>query len=367
MGRRTRYIEKKPAIFTCCQQSPSHRMSAGKTFPAVLTPPASEKEKKKRLPRQAIPSVPRNARHPGGNAPHRSTRRPEKFPAAQRAGARRRSPQRGSAAAGAHIARVAGRCAPTCPLRRAEDWVHVARQSLPPPHGQRGCTGVVGGVEGHAPLTPCRQPRRLPRPHAGLKPPASDRKIKKLPVKREFADWGNAPCRKRPPSGDTLRTEECAPSWGKCSPPLNAQAGKVPSSPASRGAEAIPATRERRSRRAYRPRSGKMRADLPPSASGRLGTCGTTEPPSATRTKGVYGGRRGCRGARPSHPLPPAAQATTPPCRAEATSQQKRKGKERTKRRPRSTPDRRSGGHCRRRAARALPGPRRAPRPSAGR
>ena len=174
-------------------------MSAGKTFPAVLTPPASEKEKKKRLPRQAIPSVPRNARHPGGNAPHRSTRRPEKFPATQRAGARRRSPQRGSAAAGAHIARVAGRCAPTCPLRRAADWVHVARQSLPPPHGQRGCTGVVGGVEGHAPLTPCRQPRRLPRPHAGLKPPASGRKIKKPSRQKRICRLGKCPMQKTSP------------------------------------------------------------------------------------------------------------------------------------------------------------------------
>ena len=74
--------------------------------------------------------------------------------------------------------------------------------------------------------------------------------------------------------------------------------------PASRGAEAIPATRERSSRRAYRPRSGKMRADLPPAASDGQGTRQATATPAATRDKGEYGGRRGCRGARPSHPLP---------------------------------------------------------------
>ena len=77
-------------------------------------------------------------------------------PPTQRAGARRRSPQRGSAAAGAHITREAGRCAPICPLRRAADKVHDMRQRRPPPHETRGSTGVVGGVEGHAPLTPCR-------------------------------------------------------------------------------------------------------------------------------------------------------------------------------------------------------------------
>ena len=99
-----------------------------------------------------------------------------------------------------------------------------------------------------------------------------------------------------------------------------------PTSPASRGAEAIPATRERRSRRAYHPQRGKMRADLPPAASGGQGIRHATGTPATTRT-GEYGGRRGCRGARPSHPLPPAAKATTPGCRAEAASQRKKKRK----------------------------------------
>ena len=91
-----------------------------------------------------------------GNAPRRSGDRRKKCPQHQRAGARRRSQQRGSAATGAHITREAGRCAPIGPLRRAADKVHDMRQRRPPPHETRGSTGVVGGVEGHAPLTPCR-------------------------------------------------------------------------------------------------------------------------------------------------------------------------------------------------------------------
>ena len=54
-----------------------------------------------------------------------------------------------------------------------------------------------------------------------------------------------------------------------------------------------------------------------------------------------------------------------PGIRADAAIQRKRKKDKR--KRPRPTPDRRSGGHCRRRAARALPGTRRGPRPSAAR
>ena len=61
------------------------------------------------------------------------------------------------------------------PLRRAADKALDMRQRCPPPHVTRGSTGVVGGVEGPAPLTPCRQPRRLPDPDAGLKPQLSER------------------------------------------------------------------------------------------------------------------------------------------------------------------------------------------------
>ena len=44
--------------------------------------------------------------HAEGDAPRRATRKPKKIPPAQQAGARRRSPQRGSAVAGAHITRA---------------------------------------------------------------------------------------------------------------------------------------------------------------------------------------------------------------------------------------------------------------------
>ena len=101
---------------------------------------------------------------------------------------------------------------------------------------------------------------------------------------------------------------------------------KNPTNPASRGAEAIPAQRERRSRRAYHPRVVREDARrLPHAASGGQGIRHATATPAATRDKGEYGGRRGCRGACPSHPLPPAAQATTPRCRAEAASQRQEK------------------------------------------
>ena len=65
-------------------------------------------------------------------------------------------------------------------------------------------------------------------------------------------------------------------------------------------------------------------APIAPAVSGGQGIRHAIVTPSATWTRGV-GGRRGCRGACPSHPLPPAAQATTPGCRAEATSQRPEK------------------------------------------
>ena len=46
-------------------------------------------------------------------------------------------------------------------------------------------------------------------------------------------------------------------------PAAQRESRKKSHQPSERGAEAIPAQRERRSRRAYRPRSGKMRADCP--------------------------------------------------------------------------------------------------------
>ena len=88
----------------------------------------------------------------------------------------------------------------------------------------------------------------------------------------------------------------------RCSPPPNAKAEKNPTSPVSRGAEAIPATRERRSRRAYHPRSGKMRADLPHAASGGQGTRHATVTPSATRKRGSTGVVGGVGGLAPLTP-----------------------------------------------------------------
>ena len=152
--------------------------------------------------------------------------------------------------------------------------------------------------------------------------------------KRKEENFPPRKCARRAPAGeDTPPTGGSLSIQGKCSPPVRRLTKEKPAASASRGAEAIPATRERRSRRAYRPRSGKMRADWPPAASGGQGTRHAAATPAAIRDKGEYGGRRGCRGARPSHPLPPAAQATTPGCRAEAASQRKKAEEKRKKER----------------------------------
>ena len=117
----------------------------------------------------------------------------KKSPPAQRAGARRRSPRSGSAAAGAHIARNAGRCAPICPLRRAVTKVHDIRQGRPPPHGQ-GEYGGRRGCRGACPSHPLPLAGRRPRPDAGPKPQASDRKEKEKRKKKNaplgaFCGW----------------------------------------------------------------------------------------------------------------------------------------------------------------------------------
>ena len=135
--------------------------------------------------------------------------------------------------------------------------------------------------------------RRLPHPGAGLKPPASGKKNRLYAIETEEMAFRR--------SEGNLHAEGDAPRRATRKPEKN-------TSPASWGAEAIPAKREDARR-------------LPPAASGGQGIRHATVTPAATRTRGEYGGRRGCRGARPSHPLPPAAQATTPGCRAEATSQ----------------------------------------------
>ena len=146
------------------------------------------------VPRQAIPSVPRNARHPGGNAPHRSTRRPEKFPATQRAGARRRSPQRGSAAAGAHIAREAGRCAPIAPCgERRTRYTTCDSDALR--HTEKGEYGGRRGCRGARPSHPLPLAGRRPRPNAGQQPQASggNKKEKMPPRRRPRPNAGQQP------------------------------------------------------------------------------------------------------------------------------------------------------------------------------
>ena len=93
-------------------------------MPGSSRKPAAKKENpvRRHPPHQGIRSIQGECSPPimrelscRDDAHRRSTRRPGDIPPAQRAGARRRSPLRGSAAAGAHIAREAGRCAPTCP------------------------------------------------------------------------------------------------------------------------------------------------------------------------------------------------------------------------------------------------------------
>ena len=112
--------------------------------------------------------------------------------------------------------------------------------------------------------------------------PTAEKKGRKLPAKKV--------CARRAPAGeDTPPTGGSLSIQGKCSPPVRRRTKEKPAASASRGAEAIPATRERRSRRAYHPRSGKMRADWPPAASGGQGTRHATVTPSTTRTRGVRG------------------------------------------------------------------------------
>ncbi len=194
----------------------------------------------------------------------------------------------------------------------------------------RGRTGGVGDVEGHAPLTPCRisavDARKAPASPNGHSPAGRHSVASRAGYQTRMPGSSRKPAaeKEKPfPSGENVQTGEMpqaekvlpvrrqpphreeAPSKGKCSPPVRAQAEKSqPASPASRGAEAIPATRERRSRRAYHPRSGKMRADLPPAASGGQGTRHATATPSTTRTRGSTGVVGGVEGHAPLTPCP---------------------------------------------------------------
>ena len=311
-----------------------------------------------------------------GNAPRRSGDGRKKSPQHQRAGARRRSPQRGSAAAGAHIAREAGRCAPTCPLRRAADKVHDMRQRRPPPHGTRGSTGVVGGVEGLAPLTPCRPPRRRPRPDAGLKPLSSGKGKEKREKESSSCPAAQATtprCRaeaasqrqKRKPflSGKNLHAGENSHAGnetprrsgdGRKKSPRHQRAGARRRSP-QRGSAAAGAhiTREAGRcaptcplrRAADKVHDMRQRRPPPHETRGSTGGVGGVEglapltpcrpprrrPRPDAGPKPLSSGKRKEKREKESSSCP-AAQATTPGCRAAASIQrQKRKKKERNR------------------------------------
>ena len=211
--------------------------------------------------------------HAGGDAPRRATRKPKKIPPAQRAGARRRSPRSGSAAAGAHITRNAGRCAPIAPCgERRTGYTTCDSDVLR--HTDKGSTGVVGGVEGLAPLTPCRQPRRLPRPGAGLKPPASGKKNRMHAEKQRKL---LSPNQKR-----IFMPEEMLPAAQHESRKKSHQ----PSEP-GRGGDPRATGAPQQARISSAKREDARR--LPPAASGGQGIRHATVTSSAIRTRGVWG------------------------------------------------------------------------------
>ncbi len=141
---------------------------------------------------------------------------PPKNPTSPASRARRRSPHSGSAAAGAHIAREAGRCAPTAP-RGERQPRYTTCDSDARRHTDKGSTGVVGGVEGF-PLSPpaprreattprCRAKATIQcqkrkedaagrrRPGTGQKPPASGEKNKRS--RRPRPNAGQQPSNRR--------------------------------------------------------------------------------------------------------------------------------------------------------------------------
>ena len=144
-------------------------------MPGNIRKPAAEKKKasvRRHPPHRGIRSI-QGECSPPLNA---QTGRHPTNPASR---ARRRSPRSGSAAAGAHIARNAGRCAPTAPCgERQSRYTTYGSAALR--HADKGSTGVVGGVEGHAPLTPCPSPGgdHAQMPGSSRKPAAEKRKKK---------------------------------------------------------------------------------------------------------------------------------------------------------------------------------------------
>ena len=139
--------------------------------------------------RRMIPRRSACVRHAGEDASRRCTSRPERSPQPSEPW-RGGDPRTAGAPQQARISpvRSAGRCAPMAPC--GERWsgdTSYGRDALH--HTYKGSTGGVGGVEGFAPLTPCRPPRRRPRPDAGQQPPASGGEKKE---KREKSQMGSA-------------------------------------------------------------------------------------------------------------------------------------------------------------------------------
>ena len=323
----------------CRGARPSHPLppAAQATTPGCRAEAASQRQKRKEEnfpPRKCVHAgppkekiLPRQAEASAFkvNAPRLSGGGRKKSPQHQRAGARRRSPQRGSAAAGAHITREAGRCAPIGPLRRAADKVHDMRQRHPPPHGTKGEYGGRRGCRGARPSHP------LP-PAAQATTPGCRAEAASQRQKRKEENFPPRKCVHAGPPKEKILPRQAEASAFKVNAPRLSGGGRKKSPQHQRaGARRRSPQRGSAAAGAHITREAGRCAPIGPlrRAADKVHDMRQRHPPPHG-TKGEYGGRRGCRGARPSHPLPPAAQATTPGCRAEAASQQqKRKEKER--------------------------------------
>ena len=127
-----------------------------------------------------------------------------------------------------------------------------------------------------------------------------------------------------PPNSRGKETETSA--FRKNASSAQGQAKEKPTTPASRGAEAIPATRERRSRRAYRPRSGKMRADLPLRRAATMVHDMRQRRPPPHETRGSTGVVGGVEGLAPLTPCPsPGGDHAPMPGRRRQTPEKKKR------------------------------------------
>ena len=135
---------------------------------------------------------------------HHATRKPKKIPSAQRAGARRRSPLRGSAAVGAHIAREAGRCAPTAPCgeRRTGDTTYD-RDSLR--HTDKGEYGGRRGCRGARPSHPLPPAAQATKPGCRAAAAGQRKKEKRANLAESTQALGQATVKGKKAAGRTIR------------------------------------------------------------------------------------------------------------------------------------------------------------------